>query len=546
MSGISEMSPVSSDATASGATNAHVTFGNLPISAFQTIAGSLNLRDQIQFAHTCRNINYAMSEYYKEILRQIIAKGYLDQYFPEVKQLLFEIYECLDEHGRLNEDARKLVMDLPNWKCVEWDNIDESTRAQYEPLLINDYLFAKASNDPIIMRKIAQLCNAEDVRTKYEQKFKPSTRGVPMTRMEYQREDIFVNRIAPRLGEFTTLISRLVDSQRIDRGCEQKLNMIIEKAVDDRVKMKKAQIDYAIIVLGKAVLANFEDKTLKSILNDDVDMPIVKAEKIRKWMRENNEKLLRITVLNLCNEFLAVLPPEIALFRNLQSLLLDGNELRTLPVELKLLTDLTYLNLSYNDFTMLPSELLGLPQLTVLCMNNNRIRVLDSKVVSKLTNLKKLWLNNNRIVSLGKQIGSLEQLEVFSIRCNFLVTLPPEICRLVNLEFLDCTGNEIATIPDGIVGLQKLNILELGYNKIESLPDLLNSKIVKLYLCKNSLRSYPRNLPRNVQYVDFSGNSIETLPEEPQIFPQRLTLRDNPVARNFQKPAWLQNCVVIV
>lgn len=62
---------------------------------------------------------------------------------------------------------------------------------------------------------------------------------------------------------------------------------------------------------------------------------------------------------------------------SLQTLLLDGNLLRSLPVELGALEGLAYLGLSFNSFHCVPPVLEKLRATEKLCLAGNQLSALD-------------------------------------------------------------------------------------------------------------------------------------------------------------------------
>ena len=77
----------------------------------------------------------------------------------------------------------------------------------------------------------------------------------------------------------------------------------------------------------------------------------------------SKNKLLNLTTLNLDQNQLTELPPEIGQLTSLTKLHLSFNQLTELPPEIGQLTNLTRLHLAKNQFTELPEEILNLPSL---------------------------------------------------------------------------------------------------------------------------------------------------------------------------------------
>jgi internalin A len=77
------------------------------------------------------------------------------------------------------------------------------------------------------------------------------------------------------------------------------------------------------------------------------------------------------TLLNLSEQELTELPPELFELTNLTALVLKGNQLTDLPPEIVQLTNLTTLYLYDNQLTTLPPEIVQLPKLRALHLDGN-------------------------------------------------------------------------------------------------------------------------------------------------------------------------------
>jgi len=172
------------------------------------------------------------------------------------------------------------------------------------------------------------------------------------------------------------------------------------------------------------------------------------------WYRENYKVWLdsgclpdnEVTHLNLYNNQLTSIPPEICQLQNLTHLYLNNNQLMSIPPEIGQLSNLQDLYLYDNQLTSLPSE------------------------VGKLQNLTHLYLYNNQLTSLPSEIGQLQNLMYLIINNNQLTSIPPEIGQLQNLTHLDIYTNQLTSIPPEIGQLQNLNNLYIQNNPIEHIP----------------------------------------------------------------------------
>jgi Leucine-rich repeat (LRR) protein len=83
--------------------------------------------------------------------------------------------------------------------------------------------------------------------------------------------------------------------------------------------------------------------------------------------------LTNLTLLNLTNDDLASVPPEIGSLQNLQVLYLGNNQLTTLPPEIGNLSNLWMLSLFQNNLTSLPDTISQLKNLKILGLTGNPI-----------------------------------------------------------------------------------------------------------------------------------------------------------------------------
>ena len=108
-------------------------------------------------------------------------------------------------------------------------------------------------------------------------------------------------------------------------------------------------------------------------------------------------------ILDLHNQGLTVLPPEIGQLKLLRKLELDGNQLTTLPPEIGQLRNLQGLLLLNNQLTALPPE------------------------IGQLQKLRELNLDSNQLTALPPEIGQLQNLQQLVLRDNPLSAPYPEL-----------------------------------------------------------------------------------------------------------------------
>lgn len=163
-----------------------------------------------------------------------------------------------------------------------------------------------------------------------------------------------------------------------------------------------------------------------------------------------------VVKLDLQNNGMKALPPEIGRFRNLQYLNVSRNQLSELPREIGNLSRLQVLNASGNQIDVLPQELRKLQNLKQLNLATNLLKKLPPEI-GNLTKLEFLDAGENRLTQVPAAIGLATNLRTLYLRTNSLTNLPPEIGKLKRLRDLDIDDNffndddlnaVFATLPD--------------------------------------------------------------------------------------------------
>ncbi|MDJ0578847.1 COR domain-containing protein [Crocosphaera sp.] len=269
-----------------------------------------------------------------------------------------------------------------------------------------------------------------------------------------------------------------------------------------------------------------------------------KIESLDLWNENLNSlppeigQLTNLTSLSLSNNQLTNLPSEICKLTNLTSLSLWNNQLTNLPSEICKLTNLTSLSLWNNQLTNIPAEIGQLTNLTSLSLSNNQLTNIPAEI-GQLTNLTSLYLSNNQLTNIPAEIGQLTNLQVLSLLNNQLINLPPEISRLTNLYRLSVglsQSNSLSSDLNIIIDLtntNKIDRLSISFKKLINIPyDIFKiTQLTALDLSNNQLNTIPSEIGQlsNLEILDLSKNKLNTLPKEiSKLYNLRnLALRDN-------------------
>ncbi|NXN54737.1 NEPN protein, partial [Rynchops niger] len=260
------------------------------------------------------------------------------------------------------------------------------------------------------------------------------------------------------------------------------------------------------------------------------------------------EGLMKLRVLDIRNNLIVTLPPSpFSSLCNLQSLILDGNNMESVSAPLKLprlkylsmadnklnsfpanffasFQNLQFLSLSGNFLTKVP---LDLPKsLLSLKLEKNQLKTIRLRDMKQLENLSEFFLSENQLSSIdGAQL--LPNLTTLELSKNQLHTLPPRLPS--RLQKLDCSNNLIQRVTgQDFQGLQDLKHLFLDNNAVsmfEAGALQQCAQLSNLALEQNLLISIPLRqvnlmtagsqvLPDTLARLDLKGNDIEDVGEQ--------------------------------
>lgn len=224
--------------------------------------------------------------------------------------------------------------------------------------------------------------------------------------------------------------------------------------------------------------------------------------------RHLNEDLLRMCKTKKLSE-------------DIETVLLNHNNLSVIPTSIAEFANLRVLDLSNNNLKQIPEVIAQQCQLTTLIVKNNLLTVesLPKTLRSAFGGgLKELNLSGNRFSHFPDQVTDLKSLKYLYLGGNQITNVSKDIWKLHNLQLLSLGGNLITEIPETVGLLNNLHALVLCDNLIEALPSSI-ARLVhlkSLLLHKNRLKHLPREII-----------TLKNLTE--------LSLRDNPLVVRFVK-----------
>ncbi|XP_012286484.1 leucine-rich repeat-containing protein 40 isoform X1 [Orussus abietinus] len=223
----------------------------------------------------------------------------------------------------------------------------------------------------------------------------------------------------------------------------------------------------------------------------------------------------------------------------LKTLNLSCNSLIYLDSKIELLSEICNMDLHDNLLETVPPEMGNLNKLQKLDMSTNKLETLPSNFFN-LYELRYLDLHNNALKELDAAVGDLIMLEYMNISCNNLTNLPVGMGYLVRLVSLDLSHNKLKELPPDIMSMRGLKKLDVSFNHLEILPPFGElRKLEVLVLRENNLRIFPDttgcialrelhlannciteiNVPSlesmgKLRALTLGNNNIEVIPEE--------------------------------
>ncbi|XP_034036634.1 leucine-rich repeat-containing protein 40 isoform X2 [Thalassophryne amazonica] len=236
--------------------------------------------------------------------------------------------------------------------------------------------------------------------------------------------------------------------------------------------------------------------------------------------------LTEVSLLELRDNKIKVLPEEITLLSMLTRLDLTNNDIITLPASVGLLPSLTTLQLEGNPLRGIRRDLLTKGSSELLKYLRGRIKeepersdegstavMLPSQAKVNLQKIKALRLLEYR---LGELHSSLSDVNLGFNRLN---CLSPEICSLLQLMHVDLRNNQLSILPSDMKNLTKLRSIILNYNRFQSFPEVLYHlvSLETVLLANNRVGALDPVCLKKLSHLttlDLSNNDLLNIPPE--------------------------------
>ncbi|KAG9266988.1 leucine-rich repeat-containing protein 28 [Astyanax mexicanus] len=214
------------------------------------------------------------------------------------------------------------------------------------------------------------------------------------------------------------------------------------------------------------------------------------------------QKLPNLIELYLHSNNIAIIPQAIGNLVKLQSLDLSDNALQVICPEIGRLRSLRHLRLANNQLKFLPQELGDLKELETLDVSMNLLRTLPERLAQCLS-LQCLTADRNRLHCIPRQLCLLPDLNELSMAANCLTSLPLDLGRSMELQFVFVDNNvHLKGLPSYL------------YNKVIGCSGCgLSSQVSDEKQLSLALGDLSVPLPSEVKFIGSDSDRVLTLEE---------------------------------
>ncbi|XP_075431373.1 leucine-rich repeat-containing protein 28 isoform X1 [Ascaphus truei] len=239
-----------------------------------------------------------------------------------------------------------------------------------------------------------------------------------------------------------------------------------------------------------------------------------------------DEGLQYLERLYMKRNSLTTLPENLAQkLPNLVELYLHSNNIVFVPEAIGSLVKLQSLDLSDNALEILCPDIGRLKSLRHFRLTNNRLKFLPPEI-GKLKELQTLDLSTNHLVTLPVKLHLCQSLQFLTVDQNLLCSVPRQLCQLASLNELSMASNRLASLPLDLGRSRELQYVYVDNNsQLKSLPSFLYNKVIGCSGCGSSvavtetkLLSFTSgqlsvHLPAEVKSIGSAADSVLPLQE---------------------------------
>ncbi|NXL41943.1 LRC28 protein, partial [Podilymbus podiceps] len=192
-----------------------------------------------------------------------------------------------------------------------------------------------------------------------------------------------------------------------------------------------------------------------------------------------DEGLQYLERLYMKRNSLTTLPENLAQkLPNLVELYLHSNNIVVVPEAIGSLVKLQFLDLSDNALEIVCPEIGRLRSLRHLRLANNQLKYLPAEV-GDLRELQTLDISTNRLITLPERLHMCLSLQYLTADRNHLWYVPRHLCQLPSLNELSMAGNRLAFLPLDLGRSRELQYVYVDNNiHLKGLPSYLYNKVI--------------------------------------------------------------------
>ena len=211
-------------------------------------------------------------------------------------------------------------------------------------------------------------------------------------------------------------------------------------------------------------------------------------------------------------------------YHNLSNLIqidLSQNKLSKVSKNFKIFKNLEVLKLDDNQIIFIPSFISEFLKLKVFTISNNYLTTIPSSI-QYVTSLQTLKFSNNKIVNLPIEFGLLKSLEILHMDGNYFTEIPTTLCYLRHLIELSFEWLEFINLNKNLketMGKEWINIIR------DSLQEMIKSQILycdfvtfieKISANINKKKNNNNNINNNINNNNEkeSYQNVNTLPND--------------------------------